>query len=41
MAKKELDEKPMKLGASFGIKVLIIAALLVAIVIGIPYFLMK
>jgi len=43
MAKKEelKDEEPMELGAGFGIKVLLFAAFLVAIVIGVPYFLMK
>jgi len=43
MAKKEelKDEKPMQLGAGFGIKVLIVAAGLVAIIVGVPYFLMK
>jgi hypothetical protein len=43
MAKKEelKNEAPMQLGAGFGIKVLIFAAGLVAIVVGIPYFLMK
>jgi len=43
MAKKEKlkDEEPMQLGVGFGIKVLIIAAGLVAIIVGVPYFLMK
>jgi hypothetical protein len=43
MAKKEelKDEEPMKLGAGFGIKILIVAASLVAIIVGVPYFLMK
>jgi hypothetical protein len=43
MAKKEelKDEEPMQLGAEFGIKVIIFAAFLVAIVVGVPYFLMK
>jgi len=43
MAKKEelQDEEPMQLGAGFGIKVLIVAAILVSIIVGVPYFLMK
>jgi hypothetical protein len=43
MAKKEelQDEEPMELGAGFGIKVIAVAAILVAIVVGVPYFLMK
>jgi len=43
MAKKEelKDEEPMELGAVFGIKVLLFAAFLVAIVVGVPYLLMK
>jgi hypothetical protein len=43
MPKKEelQDEKPIKLGVSFGIKILIFASFLVAIIVGIPYFLMK
>jgi hypothetical protein len=43
MSKKEelKDEEPMKLGTLFGIKIIIVAAFLVSIVVGIPYFLMK
>jgi len=43
MAKKEelKDEEPMELGAGFGVKILLIAAGLVTIIVGVPYFLMK
>ena len=41
MKDKNVHEEPMELGAGFAIKVLLFAAGLVAIVVGVPYFLMK
>ena len=35
------DEEPMKIGAGFVVKVLLIGAGLVSIVIGIPYLIMN
>jgi hypothetical protein len=44
MAKNKLNENeneaPMKLGAGFGIKILLIAFGLICLIVGIPYFLM-